>query len=158
MKFRLTLTPPWSAFRTLTFLPICTPSKSQIQPCHTLQKVREHPVRALTTMPLLLPNCNWEVSNKYIIIPFDLEVNPTDNFLGGYHKKLMINTFFRSFLTLYKSISSTAVNSLVWRKTTTAIFRIPVWYNWIYVVVQFSPWFKFYFPLFWGMVMYDNEF
>ena len=24
--------------------------------------------------------------------------------------------------------------------------------------VQFYPWFKFYFPLFWGMVMYDNEF
>ena len=23
--------------------------------------------------------------------------------------------------------------------------------------VQFYPWFKFYFPLFWGMVMYDNE-
>ena len=28
----------------------------------------------------------------------------------------------------------------------------------IYVVVQFFSWFKFYFPLFWGMVMYDNEF
>ena len=28
----------------------------------------------------------------------------------------------------------------------------------IYVVVQFCPWFKFYFPLFWGMVMYDNVF
>ena len=27
-----------------------------------------------------------------------------------------------------------------------------------YVVVQFYPWFKFDFPLFWGMVMYDNEF
>ena len=26
-----------------------------------------------------------------------------------------------------------------------------------YVVVQFYPWFKFYFPLFWGMVMNDNE-
>ena len=23
---------------------------------------------------------------------------------------------------------------------------------------QFYPWFKFYFPLFWGMVMYDYEF
>ena len=31
-----------------------------------------------------------------------------------------------------------------------------VWY--VYVVVQFYPWFKFYFPLFLGMVMYDNEF
>ena len=28
----------------------------------------------------------------------------------------------------------------------------------IYVVVQFHPWFKFYFPLCLGMVMYDNEF
>ena len=28
----------------------------------------------------------------------------------------------------------------------------------VYVVVQFFPWFKFYFPLFLGMVMYDNEF
>ena len=30
--------------------------------------------------------------------------------------------------------------------------------NIAYVVVQFYPWFKFYFPLFLGMVMYDNEF
>ena len=28
----------------------------------------------------------------------------------------------------------------------------------IYVVVQFCPWFKFYFLLFLGMVIYDNEF
>ena len=28
----------------------------------------------------------------------------------------------------------------------------------IYVVVQCYSWFKFYFPLFLGMVMYDNEF
>ena len=27
-----------------------------------------------------------------------------------------------------------------------------------YVVVQFYPWFKFYFLLFFGMVIYDNEF
>ena len=26
------------------------------------------------------------------------------------------------------------------------------------VVVQFYPWFNFYFPLFLGMVIYDNEF
>ena len=26
------------------------------------------------------------------------------------------------------------------------------------VVVQFNPWIKCYFPLFLGMVMYDNEF
>ena len=28
----------------------------------------------------------------------------------------------------------------------------------VHVVVQFYPSFKFYFPLFLGMVMYDNEF
>ena len=28
----------------------------------------------------------------------------------------------------------------------------------VYFVVQSYPWFKFYVPLFWGMVMYDNEF
>ena len=26
----------------------------------------------------------------------------------------------------------------------------------IFVVVQFYPWFKFYFSLFWGMVIYDE--
>ena len=31
-------------------------------------------------------------------------------------------------------------------------------YIYIYVVVQFHPWLKFYFPLFLGMVIYDNEF
>ena len=37
---------------------------------------------------------------------------------------------------------------------------IPLWKvnNSGHVEVQFFPWFKFYFPLFWGMVMYDNEF
>ena len=25
-------------------------------------------------------------------------------------------------------------------------------------MVHFYPWFKFYLPLFWGMVIYDNEF
>ena len=34
---------------------------------------------------------------------------------------------------------------------------LPVFQN-IYVVVQFYLWFKFYFLLFLGMVMYDNEF
>ena len=28
----------------------------------------------------------------------------------------------------------------------------------ISLVVQFYPWFELYFPLFWGTVMYDNEF
>ena len=28
----------------------------------------------------------------------------------------------------------------------------------VYVAVQFCPWFKFYFPLFLGMEIYDSEF
>ena len=28
----------------------------------------------------------------------------------------------------------------------------------VYAVVQFYHWIKFYFPLFKGMIMYDNEF
>ena len=28
----------------------------------------------------------------------------------------------------------------------------------VYVAVKFYPWFKSYFPLFWSIVMYDNEF
>ena len=31
-------------------------------------------------------------------------------------------------------------------------------YKRVYVVVQFYPWFNFYFLLFLGMVMYDNEY
>ena len=31
-------------------------------------------------------------------------------------------------------------------------------YMYNYVVVQFHPWFMFYLPLFWGMVMHDNKF
>ena len=31
-------------------------------------------------------------------------------------------------------------------------------FNRVYVVVQFHPCFKFYFLLFLGMVMYDNDF
>ena len=32
------------------------------------------------------------------------------------------------------------------------------WKTVVHVVAQFYPWFKFYFPLVLGMVMYDNEF
>ena len=32
------------------------------------------------------------------------------------------------------------------------------WVVIIYVVVQFYPWFSYYFLVFLGMVMYDNEF
>ena len=39
-------------------------------------------------------------------------------------------------------------------------FPAPLPLHGVYVVVQFYPWFKFYFLLFWGMVIYndDNEF
>ena len=38
---------------------------TQYRPATLWQKVRVH---ALIAVPLLLPNCNWEVSNKYIIM------------------------------------------------------------------------------------------
>ena len=37
-------------------------------------------------------------------------------------------------------------------------FCASIFIQYIYVVVQFYPWFKFDFLLFWGIVMYDNEF
>ena len=45
--------------------------------------------------------------------------------------------------------------------TTSFIILLDQMLNYVvlvYVVVQFYPWFNFYFPLFWGMAMYDNEF
>ena len=51
------------------------------------------------------------------------------------------------YITLYKDIT-------VWQ-TTGVLVAID---DNIYVVVQFYPWFKFYFPLFLGMVIYDNEY
>ena len=38
----------------------------------------------------------------------------------------------------------------------------PLWFGqffkYMLCMVQFCPWFKFYFPLFLGMIIYDNEF
>ena len=42
--------------------------------------------------------------------------------------------------------------------TLTHLARLVNNVNTAYVVVQFYPWFNFYFPLSLGMVMYDNEF
>ena len=56
------------------------------------------------------------------------------------------------------------VRLFVWKrilKNTAVLSKIPCYFenrNGVYVVVQFYPWFKFYFPLFLGVVMYDNEF
>ena len=48
--------------------------------------------------------------------------------------------------------------SKVQREELWMLFRIMSEGQKLYVVVQFYSWFKFYFPLFLGMVMYDNEF
>ena len=45
-------------------------------------------------------------------------------------------------------------NALVWTSLVACVACVVTGY----VVVQFYLWFKFYFPLFLGMVMYDNEF
>ena len=49
---------------------------------------------------------------------------------------------------------------LEWKTYTTSVVytEILTIKTFIYVVVQFYPWFNFYFLLFLGMVMYDNEF
>ena len=39
----------------------------------------------------------------------------------------------------------------------TASMFLPQELFWMNVVVQFYPWFKFYFLLFLGMLMYDNK-
>ena len=53
------------------------------------------------------------------------------------------------FSTLNCSICSCYLHSLTYQGQQRV---------WVYVVVQFYHWFKFYFPLFLGMVMDDNEF
>ena len=46
-----------------------------------------------------------------------------------------------------------------YRSRTVIRFELfTFWKTVVHVVVQFYPGFKFYFPLFLGMVMYDNEF
>ena len=52
-------------------------------------------------------------------------------------------------------IVSCGVNSLLW---SLHFDRCELSFTEIYVVVQFCPWFKFYFFLFLGRVMYDDEF
>ena len=49
--------------------------------------------------------------------------------------------------------------TIIIQNVTGKIYR-KTWYmlKTYYVVVQFYPQFKFYFPLFWGLVMYGNEF
>ena len=39
-----------------------------------------------------------------------------------------------------------------------SFFQIVFFFCHIYLVVQFYPWFEFYFLLFLGVVMYENEF
>lgn len=41
--------------------------------------------------------------------------------------------------------------------TSPSFPQLILWLH-VYVVVQFFAWFKFNFPLVWGMVMYDNVF
>ena len=79
--------------------------------------------------------------------------------------------FFLSFLHTPRKMHATRPPSFVreipkrTRSFSCAIFSVltvvcscfpPILLS-ICVVVQFYPWFKFYFPLFLGMAMYDNE-
>ena len=44
-----------------------------------------------------------------------------------------------------------------WQGSILGLVLFIIHFN-VHVVVQFYPWFNFYFPLFLGMVIYDNEF
>ena len=44
-----------------------------------------------------------------------------------------------------------------WQESILGLVLFIIHFN-VHVVVQFYPWFNFYFPLFLGMVIYDNEF
>ena len=60
----------------------------------------------------------------------------------------------------FKHLRILAVNymaTLTFRENKTAKSFFQLNFN-VYYVVQFYPWFKFYFLLFMGMVMYRNEF
>ena len=64
------------------------------------------------------------------------------------------------FLSFFLTVNSYLFVSYDYRKLTNS----RVWATFVKkiidvdVVVQFYSWFKLYFPLFLGMVMYDNEF
>ena len=82
------------------------------------------------------------------------------SFTPSHHQTFLL--FFHILLPWRKGFLQMCVNRATTRETKIkSVNPITPW-TWVatgvFVVVQFYPWFQFYFPLFWGMVMYDNEF
>ena len=86
------------------------------------------------------------------------------SFTPSHHQTFLL--FFHILLPWRKGFLQMCVNRATTRETKikSVILKVnPIrpstWVaTGVFVVVQFYPWFQFYFPLFWGMVMHDNEF
>ena len=78
---------------------------------------------------------------------------PTHSMSLGNTRALGIRVWSFFFFDTYMVQTTIVIIKIARRETR----KIPV-SGYVYVAVQFYPWFKLYFPLFWGMVMYENEF
>jgi len=67
-------------------------------------------------------------------------------------------TFQNNNLSTFITISFFLVRDRICRENRQQCKQFCIHVSLMYFVVQFYPWFKFYFPLFWGMVMYKNAF
>ena len=86
------------------------------------------------------------------------------SFTPSHHQTFLL--FFHILLPWRKGFLQMCANRATTKETKTKSLILKVnpirpW-TWVatgvLVVIQFYPWFQFYFPLLWGMVMYDNEF
>ena len=75
-------------------------------------------------------------------------------YMRGLHARKSENGFYRGDIQLQIFLNDSKICEA--EVTVTPLIN-KICKPW-HVVVQFYPWFKFYYPLFWGMVMYDNEF
>ena len=70
--------------------------------------------------------------------------------------------FFHSFVKCWEKDSEHISNSVNPHQITVLLYFFVnlkfMFLIHVYVVLQFYPWFKFYFLLFLGIIMYDNEF
>ena len=68
-------------------------------------------------------------------------------------------TRFANFIDEWSQCDFCFTNFGVILEYLESSIRLSSTWSWhVYDVVQCYPWFNFYFPLFLGMVMYDNEF
>ena len=55
---------------------------------------------------------------------------------------------------MFNQYNTEDINNKLLYRCNNYVYHVAI----VYVVVQFYPWFNFNFPLFLGMVMYNNEF